>query len=308
MCKVSKTPRCASCKTACSQKTAFCRQHLQCPGGDGGIRLKRAACMGAAPQDLLRATPSIGKVDWPLLPHIASARHQQSVESLKNSKRTGDVDAVQAADFVTCRTVRMKKRVNRRSGGWLVTCSEQGLVMDAVELFGGESLTQRAAAVARAIDRFPAVETVVHDDGCHLRRFMDRWFPQLHFIIDKFHSAAHVDRWRRERCMPNLLQSGSSSSKVTRAACAYGGAGAQTVSFALVGNAHPTTALDMLQALLDARLQLLTTASCSSPPRVKVSGPRFVWTDIPPELAQLAGLEEVVADLDRAASGCRAFP
>eukprot|EP00971_Amphidinium_carterae_P339476 6477309-Amphidinium_carterae.1 len=106
----------------------------------------------------------------------------------------------------------MQRRVNRRSGGWLLACSGTGFVLEAMEFLGGESLTQRAAFLALCVQSFPCLQTFVHDDACHLRKFMDHWFPdcprlrwpQMTYIVDKLHARGHVDEWCRENCHPNL--------------------------------------------------------------------------------------------------------
>ena len=155
--------------------------------------------------------------------------HFQS--KMAHAKRPGaageDLDIAQAADFVSCRTVKMRRRVNRRSGGWLVACAADGAVLDAVEFLGGESLTQRAAFVARLKERYPFIATVVHDDSCHLRRFMDHWcrscpqlcFPAMHYVIDKFHAVTHCDAWCRANCAPSTPVNEARVAGVNSSAC-----------------------------------------------------------------------------------------
>ena len=41
------------------------------------------------------------------------------------------------------------------------------------------------------------------------------------------------------------------------------------------------------------------------PDAVRVSGPRYIWTDMPEELAELAGLTELLRDPERAAAAVR---
>lgn len=82
--------------------------------------------------------------------------------------------------------------------------------MGVEEFCGGESLTQRAAFLAPLTRDFPGIRTSVHDDACQLRKFMDRWvpnfpelrFPNLDFVVDKFHAAGHTDDWRKATCCP----------------------------------------------------------------------------------------------------------
>ena len=71
----------------------------------------------------------------------------------------------------------MKARKSKRSGGFLVACDGAGTILGVEEFFGGESLTQRAAFLASLKRDFPGIRTIVHDDACHLRKFLDRWLP-----------------------------------------------------------------------------------------------------------------------------------
>ena len=112
-----------------------------------------------------------------------------------------------------------------------------------------------------------------------------------------------------------FFQTGGSS-RLTRTAGAYGGAAACSVSFALVGNAHPTTALAMLAGTsgchVAAAHERILFYSCPRiqphspvPDAVRVSGPRYIWTDMPEELAELAGLTELLRDPERAVAAVR---
>eukprot|EP00435_Cladocopium_sp_Y103_P018575 s1337_g4.t1 len=112
-----------------------------------------------------------------------------------------------------------------------------------------------------------------------------------------------------------FFQTGGSS-RLTRTAGAYGGAAAHSVSFALVGNAHPTTALGMLDGTsgchVAAAHERILFYSCPRiqphsplPDVVRVSGPRYIWTDMPEELAELAGLTELLRDPERAEAALR---
>ncbi|CAJ1341393.1 unnamed protein product [Effrenium voratum] len=198
------------CSRTPKRKNAFCSAHTRPPVHDDGIRVAKKACVADNPAALLRASPRTCAVEWPLSPMLRDVVHFQS--KMAHAKRRGaageDLDIAQAADFVSCRTVKMRRRVNRRSG---VACAADGAVLDAVEFLGGESLTQRAAFVARLKERYPFIATVVHDDSCHLRRFMDHWcrscpqlcFPAMHYVIDKFHAVTRCDAWCRANCAPS---------------------------------------------------------------------------------------------------------
>ena len=217
------------CSRTPKRKNAFCSAHTRPPVHDDGIRVAKKACVADNPAALLRASPRTCAVEWPLSPMLRDVVHFQS--KMAHAKRRGaageDLDIAQAADFVSCRTVKMRRRVNRRSGGWLVACAADGAVLDAVEFLGGESFTQRAAFVARLKERYPFIATVVHDDSCHLRRFMDHWcrscpqlcFPAMHYVIDKFHAVTHCDAWCRANCAPSTPVNKARMAGVNSSAC-----------------------------------------------------------------------------------------
>ena len=212
------------CNRTPRRKSAFCSRHARPLASNCGVRVCKKDCVGDSSASLLKTVPSTGVVDWPLPEWLRNQVHRQSAEK---QMPAGDADVSMAADFVSCRTIKMKKRVNRRSGGWLVACDEQGFIMGAMEFLGGESLTQRAALVSRMIGEYPTVATVIHDDACHLRLFMDRWFPlcphlrypQVGFVIDKFHSASHTDTFCRQNCSPKTAENSARLQGVNTSAC-----------------------------------------------------------------------------------------
>lgn len=112
-----------------------------------------------------------------------------------------------------------------------------------------------------------------------------------------------------------FFQTGGSS-RLTRTAGGYGGAAAQTVSFGLVGNCHPATGLAMLQGIsgnhIAAAHERILFYSCPRvqphspvPDSVRVCGPRYIWTDMPEELAALTGLQDLFRDPEMAAAAVR---
>ena len=163
---------------------------------------------------------------WPLHDWIRAQIHIQSKPS-QTKETTEDLDIAEACDFVTCNTAKMSKRARRRSGGWLVACNETGAVIGFQEFFGGESLTQRAAFVSTLVHKYDSITTICHDDSCHLRRFMDRWFssiprlcfPQTHYVLDRFHARTHTDKWCQTNCSPNTETNRPRLDKVNSSAC-----------------------------------------------------------------------------------------
>ena len=103
----------------------------------------------------------------------------------------------------------------RRSGGFLVACASNGIVLDVVEFYGAESLPQRYFFTARLRHLLgEALRVIVHDDACHLRRFAEKRrnvnafaaslaFPRITYVVDRFHARGHVDKWCLENCHPD---------------------------------------------------------------------------------------------------------
>ena len=192
-------------------KSSFCATHFKPCKRDCGVTIKKKRCLDSDPTKLLTCVPPTASItEWPLISWLRDQVHIQSKRH--NDKKGSDLDSLQAADYVTCRTIKMKHRTNRRTGGWLLACSGDGRVLHAMEIYGGESLTQRAAFVALLKTRYPALHTILHDDSCHLRRFMDSWFadypalrfPHMNYIVDKFHSKTHCDEWCQTNCSPRV--------------------------------------------------------------------------------------------------------
>lgn len=129
----------------------------------------------------------------------------------------------------------------------------------------------------------------------------DRWWFQT-----KSNVNAHTSLLNR------FLQTGGSS-KITRTALPYGGTGAHTVSFCMVGNCHTSMAISMLEGETGAtvaaphdRLLFFTAPRVlpheEVPDSVEISGNHFIWTAFPAELADLAQIpQDVLTDPEHAA-------
>ena len=106
------------------------------------------------------------------------------------------------------------KLAMRRTGGFLVACTPTGTIADLVEFFGAESLAQRYRFLARLKTTFPELHV---DDACHLRRYASNReghstfaqtlsYPDVAFVIDKFHARGHVDPWCSQHCAPRTTE------------------------------------------------------------------------------------------------------
>ena len=81
------------------------------------------------------------------------------------------------------------------------------------ELIGAESLSQRYAFLARLAGRLPDLETIVHDDACHLRLMAEskmattdiaKRLVSMKYIVDEYHASGHVGKWCSTACLPGL--------------------------------------------------------------------------------------------------------
>lgn len=81
-------------------------------------------------------------------------------------------------------------------------------------MIGAESLSQRYAFLLHdVLQQFPDLQTVVHDDSCHLHfmaqsqksgSVLAEKASKLSFIVDAFHYAGHVGQWCKAHLMPDL--------------------------------------------------------------------------------------------------------
>lgn len=102
-----------------------------------------------------------------------------------------------------------------RTAGFLMAISESGLVVHIDEIIGAESLSQRYRFLSVVADRMPDLRCIVHDDACHLAQMaalqkgtsaLSQRLANLRFVVDEFHSTAHVGQWCKENCLPGLPQ------------------------------------------------------------------------------------------------------
>ena len=116
--------------------------------------------------------------------------------------------------------------VHAFAGGWLVACAGDGRVLHVMEFVGGEP-PHAESRLRGAKCGYPTLHTILQDDACHLRQFMGRWcstspelcFFQMHYIIDRFHSKSHTDKWCRESCSPFLPQNETRIQSHNSSAC-----------------------------------------------------------------------------------------
>ena len=217
-------------------KGIFCSQHVAPPPRQlvrsksseaEGMEVRKRACLATDAKQLMQARVAGRPVPLPAGRDLLCAVRSTSLLAYKKQLGMQDVDTDEAGDYVTCRTSKMSRRLNKRSAGWLVACTGSGMVASIMEIYGGESLTQRAAFVAKIREAYPTVRTVVHDDACHLRKFMEKWFPEnpelrypaLNFIIDGFHMRGHTDTWCQLNCSPKLPEHAEILANVNSSSC-----------------------------------------------------------------------------------------
>ena len=102
--------------------------------------------------------------------------------------------------------------------------------MHLSEFFGAESLGQRYLFLADVIEALPQVRVVVHDDTCHLRKYVAKRagdgelagkmaYPALKYVVDRFHSKGHVDPWCRDNCLHTTAENAPFMAGVNSSAC-----------------------------------------------------------------------------------------
>ena len=116
---------------------------------------------------------------------------------------------------VSCNTHKELKAARgraARSAGWLFASTPDGFVVHLAEFVGAESLGQRYFFLADLLEAAPEIDIVIHDDACHLRKYAASRagksplarrlaYPQVKYVIDRFHSKGHVDHWCKQHCM-----------------------------------------------------------------------------------------------------------
>ncbi|CAJ1366506.1 unnamed protein product, partial [Effrenium voratum] len=151
---------------------------------DANIRSRPASSMRPRPRRSFLAS-------W----HSAGPKQQSSCNTHKESPKEAHAAA--------------------RSAGYLLAVSESGLIFDMLEIIGAESLSQRYHFAAQVAHRLPRLQTMVHDDACHLKSMclkerrtsvMAGKLADLNFIIDDFHSGGHCGEWCKTTCLPSLQQ------------------------------------------------------------------------------------------------------
>ena len=95
------------------------------------------------------------------------------------------------------------------TAGFLTAVSESGIVIDVGELIGAESLSQRLCFLAQLKARLPSLQTVVHDDACHLGLVAEANAegPPVAMLLStlaKIVNEYHFGHWCSEHCMPQL--------------------------------------------------------------------------------------------------------
>ena len=230
------------CCATHSRKSAVHRPSCMQPGEEI-VGVKVQDCVAASlqsylqlvvrqPGGLTRRFP-VADVDWPYVLQflVSQASPRRAREPTVSAAASADIVAEPPAAIdeeltlaevlaLACQTHKQghgdRARALpsfRRSGGFLVACTSNGLIADIQEFCGAESVSQRYLFVARLKSSFPDLAVLVHDDACHLRRFADKRahqssfakklaFPEMMYAIDKFHARGHVDEWCLNNCHP----------------------------------------------------------------------------------------------------------
>ena len=135
-----------------------------------------------------------------------------------------------ATSCLTHKETDSARQSGSRKGGWLVGVSHDGCIIHLQDFAGAESLSQRYFFLANIMQEVPTVESVVHDDACHLRKYADAratsstfaaklTSQNIKYVVDWLHFRGHVDPWCREHCDPDAPQNKSAMESVNTSAC-----------------------------------------------------------------------------------------
>jgi len=131
----------------------------------------------------------------------------------------GDWSSQASKRKCTCKTHKESMaavRTASRSAGFLTAVSESGIIGALHEVITAETLSQRYCFLAQVAADMPELQTLVHDDACHVRVFslcqatgapagsLTERLSQLRFVIDRPHSRGHVDSACRAHCFPTV--------------------------------------------------------------------------------------------------------
>ena len=150
----------------------FCSQHLAAPPRQRvrsksaeaeDVEVRKCACLATDAKQLMQAQAAGRILLRPARRDLPCAVRSTSIpQAYKKQRGFPDVGTDEAGDSVTCRTSKMGRRLNRRSAGWLVACTGSGAVASVMDIYGGDSLTQRAAFVAKVCAAHSKLNKGIH--------------------------------------------------------------------------------------------------------------------------------------------------
>ena len=248
----------AGCCDTPSWKSNFCALHKEpppdVPDGKRIQRLRWKAPLAATLDDMMsfwvgddqesaQRVPADGLAPGALLAYLREmslprAQPATDPQQLRDGEERDDI-TVEVISTLACTTRKMGRakrassnlsRRSKRSGGLLVAVTPEGFVTDAFEFMGSESCAQRYLFLSRLKSLYPELSTVCHDDSCHLRRFANRWadgstlarqlaYPQMLYILDRFHASGHVDAWSLANVHPAVPENSAALEGVNTSAC-----------------------------------------------------------------------------------------
>ena len=117
-----------------------------------------------------------------------------------------------------------------RTGGVMVAVTGDAVVLDVQQFGGAEHLGCKSLFLARVKELYPQIVVCVHDDACHLRRFVQNQkfttmigqavtYPNMTYVVDKYHHRFHKDEWCRHNTNPYLPEHISIMAGVNTSAC-----------------------------------------------------------------------------------------
>jgi hypothetical protein len=157
------------------------------------------------------------------------------VQDGDNTKRSGRrlVSKSSQHDLLSTKCKTHKESRHGRasqSAGWLFASSSNGFLIHLQEFHGAESLGQRYHFVGDIFEVMPSLKLVVHDDACHLRKYVDKRaaaselasrmvYPHVKYVVDRFHSKGHVDKWCVDNCLHTTEENATVMKGVNSSVC-----------------------------------------------------------------------------------------
>ena len=113
---------------------------------------------------------SLGEASSPL----PSASRPAGTNSPADLQQLSDSTDLMSVTCSTHKESTAAQKQLKKSAGMLCACLSDGVILHMQEIYGCESLSQRYICVAAVKALMPSPCVVVHDDACHLHKYVAR--------------------------------------------------------------------------------------------------------------------------------------